>query len=151
VARSALPARRGEAADEAVAVIQTSPTMAAPVRWLGRLFLGGARITAGWQLLTESDNPCGKTQHRCALMTHPKLKSVIAMIAVGLLSFTAGTMAQGRFPQINQAIASLQGALGHMRAAADVYGGHKGTAENLVQQAIGELETAKAFAASHGY
>jgi hypothetical protein len=84
-------------------------------------------------------------------MTHPKLKLTATMLAVGLVSFTAGTMAQGRYPAINQAIGSLQGALGQMRAARDVFGGHKVAAENLVQQAIGELQAGKAFAASHGY
>ncbi len=73
------------------------------------------------------------------------------MLAVGLLSFTAGTMAQGRYGEINQSIASLQTALAQMRAARDVFGGHKGTAENLVRQAIGELQAGEAFAASHGY
>jgi ABC-type transporter Mla subunit MlaD len=84
-------------------------------------------------------------------MTRPKLKSAIAILAVGLFSFTAGTMAQGRYGEINQSITSLQTALAQMRAARDVFGGHKATAENLVQQAVGELQAGKAFAASHGY
>jgi hypothetical protein len=84
-------------------------------------------------------------------MTHRKLKFTVTMLAVGLLSFTAGTMAQGRFPEINQSIRSLQEAQAQMHAARDVFGGHKGTAENLVGQAIRELEAGKAFAASHGY
>lgn len=84
-------------------------------------------------------------------MTHRKLKSAITIFAVALLSFTAGTMAQGRYGEINQSIASLQTALSQMRAARDVFGGHKGTAENLVRQAIGELEAGKAYAAAHGY
>ena len=84
-------------------------------------------------------------------MTHRKLKSTIAMLAVGLLSYTAGTMAQGRYGEINQSIASLQTASSQMRAARDVFGGHKGTAENLVQRAIGELEASKAYAAAHRY
>lgn len=92
---------------------------------------------------------CQKTYLSGALMTHQK--PAIAMLAVGLLSFTAGTMAQGRYGEINQSIASLQTALAQMRAARDVFGGHKGTAENLVRQAIGELQAGEAFAASHGY
>jgi hypothetical protein len=84
-------------------------------------------------------------------MTRPKLKSAIAILAVGLFSFTAGTMAQGRYPEINQSITSLQTALAQMRAARDVFGGHKAAAENLVQQALGELQAGKTFAASHGY
>ena len=84
-------------------------------------------------------------------MTHRKLKSAIGMLAVGLLSFTAGTMAQGRYIEINNSITSLQTALAQMRAARDVFGGHKATAENLVQQAVRELQAGEAFAASHGY
>jgi len=84
-------------------------------------------------------------------MTHRKLNSAIGMLAVGLLSFTAGTMAQGRYIEINNSITSLQTALAQMRAARDVFGGHKATAENLVQQAVRELQAGEAFAASHGY
>jgi hypothetical protein len=83
-------------------------------------------------------------------MTRPKLKLIAAMLAVALVSFTAGTMAQGRYPEINQAIGSLQNALGQMGAARDVFGGHKANAQGLVQQAIGELQAGKAFAAAHG-
>jgi hypothetical protein len=72
------------------------------------------------------------------------------IFAVALVSFAAGTIAQGRYPEINQAIGALRGALGNMQAARDVFGGHKVTAENLVNQAIGELEAGKAFAAAHG-
>jgi hypothetical protein len=84
-------------------------------------------------------------------MAHPKLKLTATMLAVALVSFTAGTMAQGRYPEINQSISSLQGALAQMRLARDVFGGHKANAENLVQQAIGELQAGKGWAASHGY
>jgi hypothetical protein len=84
-------------------------------------------------------------------MTHPKLKLTAAMLAIGLVSFTAGTMAQGRYPEINQAEGALNSALGLLHGARDVFGGHKVAAERLVNQAIGELEAAKGFAASHGY
>ena len=84
-------------------------------------------------------------------MPHPKLKLTAAMLAIGLVSFTAGTMAQGRFPEINQAIGALQNGLGALQAARDVFGGHKIAAERLMNPAIGELEAAKGFAASHGY
>ena len=84
------------------------------------------------------------------MMSRPKLKLGAAMIVVALVSFAAGTFAQGRYPEINRAIGALQGALGDMRAARDVFGGHKVNAERLVQQAIGELEQGKGFAASHG-
>jgi hypothetical protein len=79
-----------------------------------------------------------------------KLKLTAAALAIGLVSFAAGTMAQGRYPDINQAEGSLQNALGALHAARDVFGGHKAAAENLIRQAIGELQEGKAFAAAHG-
>ena len=83
-------------------------------------------------------------------MTLMKLKLTAAMLAVGLVSFTAGTLAQGRYPEINQAEGSLQTALAQLRAARDVFGGHKGAAEGFIQQALGELQAGKGFAAAHG-
>jgi hypothetical protein len=83
-------------------------------------------------------------------MTPTKLKLTAAMIAIGLVSFTAGTFAQGRYPEINQAEGSLQTALAELRAARDVFGGHKQNAESLIQQALGQLQAAKGFAAAHG-
>jgi len=83
-------------------------------------------------------------------MTQHKLKLAAAMLAIALVSFTAGTFAQGRYPDINQAEGALQNALGALRAARDVFGGHKQTAEGLIQQAIGELQAGKGFAAAHG-
>jgi hypothetical protein len=83
-------------------------------------------------------------------MTRPQLKMTAAMLAIGLVSFAAGSLAQGRYPEINRAEGHLQGALGDLRAARDVFGGHKVAAERLVQQALGELQEGKGFAASHG-
>jgi len=88
-------------------------------------------------------------------MTRPqlkltKVKLIGAMLWIGLVSFTAGTMAQGRYPDINQAEGALNNALGFLNAGRDVFGGHKATAMNLINQAIGQLEQGKAFAAAHG-
>jgi len=83
-------------------------------------------------------------------MTPTKLKLTAAMIAVGLISFAAGTFAQGRYPEVNRAEGHLQAALGDLHAARDVFGGHKANAEGLIQQALGELQAGKGFAASHG-
>ena len=83
-------------------------------------------------------------------MTQYKLKLAAAFVAVGLMSFAAGTLAQGRYPEVNQAIMSLNTTLGQLHTARDVFGGHKVTAEGLIRQAIGELEAGKAWAASHG-
>jgi len=83
-------------------------------------------------------------------MTQAKLKLGGAMIAIALLSFTVGTFAQGRYPEINRAEGALQNALGDLRAARDVFGGHKVAAERLINQALGELQAGKGFAAAHG-
>ena len=83
-------------------------------------------------------------------MSQAKLKLGAALIAVALVSFAAGTWAQGRYPEINRAEGALQGALGDLRAARDVFGGHKAAAERLINQALGELQEGKGFAASHG-
>ena len=80
-----------------------------------------------------------------------KLKLTAVALAIGLVSFTAGTMAQGRFPEINRAEGALNNALGLLGAAHDVFGGHKQAAEGLIRQALGELQEGKAVAASHGY
>ena len=80
-----------------------------------------------------------------------RLQLAAIIFAVALLSFSAGTIAQGRFPDINRAEGALQAALSDMQAARDIFGGHKRNAEGLVNQAIGELEAGKAFAASRGY
>jgi uncharacterized protein YjbJ (UPF0337 family) len=84
-------------------------------------------------------------------MTRHGLKLGAAFVAVGLISFAAGSLAQGRYPAINQAEGALNNALGILRGEArDVFGGHKVAAEGLIQQALGELQAGKAFAASHG-
>ena len=80
-----------------------------------------------------------------------RIQLAVVIFPIALLSFVAGTIAQGRFPEINRAESALQAALADMRAARDIFGGHKINAEGLVNQAIGELEAGKAFAASRGY
>jgi hypothetical protein len=83
-------------------------------------------------------------------MTQQKMKLTAAALAIGLVSFAAGTLAQGRYPEINRAEGHLQAALGDLRAARDVFGGHKANAEGLIQQALGQLQEGKGFAAAHG-
>jgi hypothetical protein len=81
-----------------------------------------------------------------------KLKLTAAALTIALVSFTAGTFAQGRYPAINQAEGVLNNALGILGGEArDVFGGHKANAEGLIRQALGELQAGKAFAAAHGY
>jgi hypothetical protein len=74
-----------------------------------------------------------------------------AFVAVGITAFAAGTVAQGRYPLINQAEGALNAALGDLARGRDVFGGHKQNAAGLIQQAIGELEAGKQFAYAHGY
>lgn len=83
-------------------------------------------------------------------MPRLNLKLTAAMLSIGLVSFAAGTFAQGRYPEINRAEGHLQAALGDLHAARDVFGGHKVAAEGLIQQALGELQAGKGFAAAHG-
>jgi hypothetical protein len=83
-------------------------------------------------------------------MPYAKPKLTVAALAIGLVSFAAGTLAQGRFPEINRAEGHLQAALGDLHAARDVFGGHKQQAEALIQQALGQLQEGKGFAAAHG-
>lgn len=79
-----------------------------------------------------------------------KLKLTAFAAAIALVSFTAGTLAQGRYPEINRAEGTLNEALGLLHSARDVFGGHKQAAENLIRQALGELQQGKGFAAAHG-
>ncbi|HYM73235.1 MAG TPA: hypothetical protein VET89_09650 [Stellaceae bacterium] len=83
-------------------------------------------------------------------MTQAKLKLGAAMVAIALVSFAVGTFAQGRYPEINRAEGHLNGALADLRAARNVFGGHKVAAERLINQAMGELQEGKGFAAAHG-
>jgi hypothetical protein len=80
-----------------------------------------------------------------------RMQLAVIIFAVALSSFAAGTIAQGRYPEINRAEGALRAALNDMQIARDVFGGHKGNAMGLVNQAIGELEAGKALAASQGY
>src|SRR5579863_7218595 len=57
------------------------------------------------------------------------------IVVVGALSFAAGTLAQGRYVHINQAEAELRSALYQLRIARNVLGGHKRSAEGLINQA----------------
>jgi hypothetical protein len=84
-------------------------------------------------------------------MTRSQLKLTAAALAIGAASFAAGAIAQGRYPEINRAEGHLQGALGDLHAAANFYGGHKESAEAAINQALGQLQEAKGFAASHGH
>jgi len=84
-------------------------------------------------------------------MLRNKTKLAGAFLAIGLLSFAAGTLAQGRYPEVNRAEGHLNSAIGDLNAAADFFGGHKESAIALINQALGQLQEGKAFAASHGH
>ena len=74
-----------------------------------------------------------------------------AFVAVGLVSFAAGTVAQGRYPEINRAEFALRQAMAHLQRAGDVFGGHKERAAWHIGEAVRELEEGKRWAAWHGY
>jgi hypothetical protein len=83
-------------------------------------------------------------------MSHRKITVAAAMLAVGVLSFAAGTLAQGRYAEIDRAEGSLNAALVELDHARDVFGGHKVSASRLIRDALGELQAGKAWAAAHG-
>ncbi|MFI5024693.1 MAG: hypothetical protein ACHQRJ_23950 [Alphaproteobacteria bacterium] len=85
------------------------------------------------------------------MISTSRIKLVGAMALVALLSFGAGTLAQSRYPAIDAAEGALNNALGQLQHARDVFGGHKVNAQGLINQAIGELEAGKGWAAQHGY
>ncbi|HVC52079.1 MAG TPA: hypothetical protein VND87_08670 [Stellaceae bacterium] len=83
-------------------------------------------------------------------MSSKNLKLAAAMIAIGMMSFAAGTFAQGRYPYINQAEGALQSALSTLHSGRSVFGGHKVAAERDISAALNELQAAKQFAFSRG-
>jgi hypothetical protein len=85
-------------------------------------------------------------------MSHSKLKLGALLLAVSMLSFVAGTtIAQPRYPDIDSAEGYLNQALNALHAGRDVFGGHKANAIGMINNAIGQLEQGKAFAAAHGF
>jgi hypothetical protein len=78
-------------------------------------------------------------------------KLAIAIALVALVSFGAGAIAQMRYVEIDHAENALRNSLNDLGHARDVFGGHKQNAMGLINNAIGELEQGKGFAASHGY
>jgi len=80
-----------------------------------------------------------------------RIKLAAAFALVAILSFAAGSLAQVPYPDIVGAENSLNTALGYLQHARDVFGGHKVNAIGLINQAIGELEAGKQWAAQHGY
>jgi hypothetical protein len=79
------------------------------------------------------------------------VKTAAALVAVGIVSFAVGSLAQPRYPNIDAAEGSLQTALVTLRNTRDVFGGHKSNAEQLISRAINQLQIGKQYAAAHGY
>jgi predicted MFS family arabinose efflux permease len=118
-----------------------APTMTASTEWIARLTPEERRGEAmGWH---------GSSFTAGGALAAPSIGA--AIVAVGLLSFAAGTIAQPRFGEIDRAEGALRGALNDLHAARSIFGGHKTAAERLIGQALHELQEAKGFAATHGH
>jgi hypothetical protein len=83
-------------------------------------------------------------------MNRRSIKTAAAITVAGMVSFAVGGLAQSRYPYIDAAEGSLQGALVSLQNTPDIFGGHKRAAELLTDKAIRELEIGKQFAAAHG-
>lgn len=64
----------------------------------------------------------------------------LATTAIGL--GLAGA-AYANFPRLNAAEADIRNAIANLRAAPDMYAGHKAAAIDLLERAYGELQAAK--------
>lgn len=80
------------------------------------------------------------------IRSRPQLLRVIGTLAVSAAVFSVGG-AQAYQGNMERTIAALQEALHSLREATPDKGGHKATAVNLVQQAIGEVQAGIDFAA----
>ena len=67
-----------------------------------------------------------------------------AAMMLAVAAFSAGAVAGAMFPRLDAAENDLRSALRNMNAAATIYHGHKHNAENLVRQALQELQIGKA-------
>jgi hypothetical protein len=79
------------------------------------------------------------------------VKTAAAIAVAGMLSVAVGSLAQPRYPDIDAAEGALQSALVSLQRTPDIFGGHKGNAERLINEAIRHLEIGKQYAAAHGH
>ncbi len=64
-------------------------------------------------------------------------------IMLALAAISAAAYAGARFPRLNAAEGNLNAALRDLQAAPAIYHGHKQNAENLIRQAIQEIQAGK--------
>jgi hypothetical protein len=80
-------------------------------------------------------------------------RQLLGLAAMGGIAATAVAMstheAEAYQGNMERAIGQLNAALRSLREATPDKGGHKATAVNLIQQAIGEVQAGIAFAAEH--
>lgn len=65
-------------------------------------------------------------------------------VAFALAVATISAAAYAAFPRLNAAEGSLNRAMRELQAAPSIYHGHKRNAENLIRQAVQEIQAAKA-------
>jgi hypothetical protein len=72
--------------------------------------------------------------------------SLMATQATALALPAAGGRAARSYPELDAALAALRSARDHLHAAATAYGGHRGNAERLADQAIVAVRQALSYA-----
>ncbi|MFI4987354.1 MAG: hypothetical protein ACHQF3_07920 [Alphaproteobacteria bacterium] len=83
-------------------------------------------------------------------MSTSRIKLIGAMLVVSLLSFAAGTVAQERYGEMNNAEGALHNAVGFLQHARHDFGGHRSAAVRLSEDAIREVRIGRDRAAAHG-
>jgi hypothetical protein len=66
-----------------------------------------------------------------------------AAMILAVASVSAAAYAGARFPRLNAAEGNLNVALRELEAAPGIFHGHKQNAENLIRQAIAEIQRGK--------
>jgi hypothetical protein len=79
------------------------------------------------------------------------INAAAALVFVGVLSFVAGSFGATALPRDRSGRGPAAGGAHHLAQRPRRFRRLKRNAEQLINQAIGQLETGKQFAASRGY